>query len=68
MNASARPVRCGQCGAHYSAVAYDALEQVTTLEREILDPIVTDWPRGVKILVRACKTCARPIARLSRPA
>lgn len=66
MNHVSRPVRCGRCGASYSAHAYAALEPVMTLEREGLHAVVIDWPKEATVHVRTCKACARPIACLVR--
>lgn len=72
MNAAARtsqepgPVASCRCGARYEGRAFERLDVVRVLEVDEIAPLVVRWPHGVAVDVRACASCATPIARLSR--
>lgn len=72
MNAAARtgqeprPVASCRCGARYEACTFERLDVVRVLEVDEIAPLVVRWPPGVSVDVRACASCATPIARLSR--
>jgi hypothetical protein len=57
--------RCGRCGAAYDAGAFAALRSVSVLARAELSDLVVAWPQNVVVVVRACASCATPIARLA---
>lgn len=65
--AAARTVRCGRCKTTYSPSAFADLAQVKTLDHQELTPIVSEWPSGVIVEVRACRACSTPIACLAAP-
>jgi hypothetical protein len=46
--------------------AFAGLRAVTRIERDELADIVVAWPPNVVVDVRACASCARPIACLHR--
>jgi hypothetical protein len=66
MSAAAPPrgARCGRCGASYDLPTFRALAAVRVLGEGDVAPHVVRWPAGATVDVRACSSCACPIARL----
>jgi hypothetical protein len=56
-------VHCGGCASAYELRAWAALPVVDVLSDEAIAPHVVKWPHGVRIEVRRCARCGRPIAR-----
>jgi hypothetical protein len=56
-------VKCGGCAASFGLQAWLALPLVATLAGDAITAHVVRWPDGVRIEIRRCKSCARPIAR-----
>ncbi|MBS2018221.1 MAG: hypothetical protein JST00_35450 [Deltaproteobacteria bacterium] len=65
--AAVRTVRCGRCKTTYTPSAFADLAKVVTLDHEELTPIVSEWPSGVIVEVRSCRSCSTPIACLATP-
>jgi hypothetical protein len=59
-------VRCARCGHGIAADAWRRLPRVRTLSRTDLATHVHSWPPDVVVEVRACPSCATPIARRAR--
>ncbi len=61
-------VQCARCGHACTADAWRALPREQTLTREDLARVVSDWPDGLTVEVRACRGCGGAIARAVRAA
>jgi hypothetical protein len=59
-------VQCGRCGHACSADAWRTLPREQALTRDDLARVVSDWPDGVTVEVRACGGCGAPVARAVR--
>ena len=56
-------VQCAACGHACAAAAWRAMPAQHALTRADLAGVVTEWPAGLTVEVRACAACGRPIAR-----
>jgi hypothetical protein len=61
-------VHCGGCARSYDLPAWLDLPLVGLLSGEAIAAHVVKWPQGVRIEVRRCARCGRPIARTGPPA
>jgi hypothetical protein len=57
-------VQCARCGHACSTDAWRALPREQALTRDDLARVVSDWPDGVTVEVRACKGCGAALARV----
>jgi hypothetical protein len=57
-------VQCARCGHACAVAAWRAMPPQHALGRADLAGVVTEWPAGVTVEVRACAACGRPIARV----
>lgn len=60
-------VQCARCGHACPVEAWRALPRQHALARDDLARLVSDWPEGLTVEVRACRGCGGPVARLTRP-
>jgi hypothetical protein len=56
-------VRCGGCGTPFDLQDWLELPLLGTLAGDAITAHVVRWPHGVRIEIRRCDHCARPIAR-----
>ena len=56
-------VQCARCGHACAVTAWRAMPAQHALTRADLAGVVTEWPAGLTVEVRACAACGRPIAR-----
>ena len=59
-------VKCAGCAAAFGPQDWQALPLLGTLADDAINAHVVRWPPGVRIEIRRCERCARPIARLAR--
>lgn len=56
-------VKCGACASSFDLKAWLALPLLETMAGDAITAHVVRWPHGVRIEIRRCGSCARPIAR-----
>jgi len=56
-------VQCARCGHACAVAAWRATPRQHALTRADLAGVVTEWPAGVTVEVRACAACGGAIAR-----
>jgi hypothetical protein len=56
-------VKCGGCSKAFSAGEWLSLPLVAVLTGDAIAAHVLRWPHGVRIQIRRCERCGRPIAR-----
>jgi hypothetical protein len=56
-------VQCARCGHACAVATWRALPRQHALTRADLAGVVTEWPSGMTVEVRACASCGRPMAR-----
>ena len=57
-------VQCARCGHACSTETWRAQPRDQSLGRHELARVVSDWPEGVTVEVRACRGCGGAIARV----
>lgn len=65
LSRSTATVRCGRCGHGIPVDAWKELPALRTLTPEDLAPHVQAWHGSAGVVVRACPSCATPLARRS---
>lgn len=65
MRTAMKTFRCIHCGLVYSHDAWTELATVRTLARDEVHAHVVQWPSNATIEVRACRSCQKPMARVT---
>ena len=57
-----REATCAGCGADYPGASWASLALTQRIEAPEIGLLLSAWPEGFCIEVRACRRCSRPIA------